>query len=151
MPGREELADSVAAFERDKPCDDEGVTAMLVECAAPEISWDGVRHAEYRTLACEQEDVVGPYGGDSMVVFRTLDVPEAGEYEVTVIAEDLTGGALGYGLYMTACGSCRGRETEGVGTGRSVRMKLEAGVHSLRLFGPAREEASVGWSIERMP
>lgn len=66
----------------------------------------GVRFAEYRALACEQEDVVGPYGGSSAVVFRTLEVDEDGEYEVTMIGENVTGRSAGASIYMVSCGAC---------------------------------------------
>lgn len=148
----ESLDAAAARFDRDQPCEDTKSTALLVECAAPEIAWDGRRFAEYRTVACEQDDVVGPYGGDTAVVFRTIDVPESGEYEVSLFAESLTGEGDAFALYVTPCRSCVERETEVVSTGSGTeRVELAAGLHSLRLVGPARGEASVGLKLERRP
>lgn len=146
------LASSIAAFERDRPCEQTVATQMLVECAASAIAWDGVRFTEYRELACEQEDVVGPYDGSSAVVFRTLEVMEEGEYEVTMIGENITGRSAGASLYMVSCGACAERESLVVKAGEgAVRLKLASGVYSLRLVGQAREVTSVGWLIERVP
>lgn len=146
-----ESVDAAAArFDRDKPCEDSGPSALLVECAAPEIVWDGRRFAEYRTVACEQDDVVGPYSGDTAAVFRTIDVPEDGEYEVTMFGETLTGEDDGVALYLTPCGSCVGRETEVAVAGTST-VRLTAGLYSLQLIGSAHGETSVGLKLERRP
>lgn len=139
------LADSVAGFEAARAaCPDRSWTALLLECAAPEVAWDGVWLAEHRTLACDQEDVVGPYFGDMAIVFETVEVDEGGWFDVAAIAE---GGAAR--VLLTPCGGCA-RGTATVADGAPSRVRLERGRYSVRLVGPALRDIGLGWSMARV-
>jgi len=135
------LADSVAAFvELMETCPQDRM-AMLLECEAPEIAWDGREIAEFRDFGCEQEDVIGPYGSDgngAMLVMRTIAVPADGVYEVQVFGD-------GMSLALVDCGGC------GVRTklGSTGVLELTAGLYSLRLIGSV-DAYEVGWAIRRV-
>jgi hypothetical protein len=137
------LADSVAAFEAEfAACADGAWMALLSECAGPEIAWDGVAVSEHRALDCAQADAVGPYYADDVVVFRTIEIREAGEYEITVLAED------DVAVSITPCES-RCAVPMSVRAGDRWVVELAAGVHSLRLHGRALAPGSIGWSLRR--
>lgn len=135
---------SIAEFEATLLECSERRTAMLLECEAPEIEWDGVMFAEYRTLACEQEDVVGPYTGFTAAVFRTIAVREAGVYEVRAIADDER-----LAVALASCEPCgpRGHVRARGGTGA---FTLDAGLYSVRVIGAGEGDVEVGWSIRRV-
>lgn len=132
------LADSIVAFTEFTSACPEDNTAMLLECEAPEIAWDGREIVEFRDVGCEQEDVIGPYDGNAMQVMRTIAVPEDGVYEVRVIGD-------GMGLALVDCGGCGVRAKLGdVGL-----LELTAGLYSLRLIG-SLDAIEVGWTIRRV-
>lgn len=137
------LAEVVAAFEAEYfACEDGVWRPLLGECAAPEIAWDGVEVGEHRVLACEQDDVVGPYVDDLAIVYRTLEIPQAGEYEVTVLMEE------GTSLSFTPCAT-RCARTRGVQAGERRVFELAAGRYAWRVHGRALAPGSVGWSLRR--
>jgi len=136
------LADSIDAFDLHRLMCPQDRTALLLECDAPEIAWDGVVFAEYRALACEQEDVVGPFEGRETVVLRTLEVREDGIYEVNAIAD---GGA--FTVSLVDCGGCGPRVA--VRAGEVAAFELTAGLYSVRLHGSAVAPTDVGWQIRR--
>lgn len=136
------LADSSGAFDLYRLMCPRDRTAMLLECEAPEIAWDGVVFAEYRGLACEQDDVVGPFEGRGMMMLRTLEVREAGIYEVNAIAD---GGAFTVSLFD--CGGCGPRVA--VRAGEGAAFELTEGLYSVRLHGSAVAPTDVGWQIRR--
>jgi hypothetical protein len=139
------LDESVAEFEAAvAACPDRQWRALLIECAAPAIAWDGAWFAEHRALACAQEDVVGPYGGDAAVIFKTVEVVEDGRFDVNVIAE---GGSAE--VAITPCGGCEGTTWAYAGEG-AARAELAAGKYAVRVIGPALADISVGWSLRRV-
>lgn len=149
----ETLDASVAAFEATaRGCSRTGFDAKLIECAAPELAWSGDVFVHHRTLACEQADAVGPYIGDSVVVFNTLTIAEAGGYELSVLGEPagLNEGLLGY-VSLVPCTPCGGLEVSGR-TGMDPQTRwFEAGRYSLRLRGPAQTVTSIGLKLTRVP
>jgi hypothetical protein len=139
------LEESVAAFEAARAaCPGRVWTAMLLECAAPTVAWDGEWLAEHRELACAQEDVIGPYSGDTAIVFRTVAVERGGWFDVAAISE-------GGGVWVTLapCGGGCGGATWAWSNSEATRAFLEPGLYSVRLMGPALREVSVGWSMLR--
>lgn len=140
--------DSVAAFEaasETTTCSRFQRDARLLECAAPELEWDGDRLLLHRSIACDQDDAVGPYGDGSVVVFRTVEIPEDGDYRVHLLADhpDVR-------VSLTACAPCGGlAEASAAGDSPST-IPLAAGRHSLRLHAPVGARGSVGLRIERV-
>jgi len=139
------LDDSIAAYAASDVADCEPFErdAKLAECAAPELEWDRDRLALHRSIACDQDDAVGPYQGDSVVVFHTVTIPADGVYAIAVVGDDPRNL-----VSLQPCTIC-GRK--GVVVGGSPRtVALAAGRHSLRLHGPASTRTSVGLRIERV-
>jgi len=145
---REELGasfdDSVAVFELAMTdCAELEGDAKLLECAAPELEWSGQRFVHHRSIACEQDDVVGPYSRDSAVVFHTVTVPADGDYVVTILGDDPRNR-----VSLQPCTICEGRGISIDLPESSRTVALAAGRHSLRLHGPASIRTSVGVRIE---
>lgn len=139
------LADSVDDFEEAVAvCPDRQWRAMLLECSAPRMDWDGEWFAEHRSLACAQEDVVGPYGGDTAIIFKTIEVEEGGRFDVGVIAE---GGSAQVAISL--CGGCVPTTWVRAGEG-DTRVVLPSGRYVVRVVGPALADISVGWSLRRV-
>lgn len=142
------LDQSIDDFEAAyKPCTKAENDAKLLECTAPELTWDGSVLTHVRRLACDQEDAVGPYSGDAVVVLQTVVVPTAGFYEVKVISDAPEGAEeRGNAISLVPCGGC--------GTGSSAVVQdaavvlLAAGRHSLRFHGSSRVSTSVGIRME---
>ncbi len=139
--------DTIKAFDATRrSCPYGAFTAKLVECAAPTIAWDGDTASLHRSLACEQDDAIGPYGGDLAVVFYTLDVPAGGDYEISVIGDresDSTG--IENAVSLAHCGGCELVVDERIEAGESPTVfTLPAGRYALRLSGPAMTPTSIG-------
>ena len=140
----ESLDDSIADFEAMPPCSEASRDAKLLECSAPALAWEGDQLTLHRSIACDQDDAVGPYAGDSVVVLRTFDVPEAGDYVVEVF-----GDVAENRVNLDPCTICGG-------PGATIRaaepprtLALAAGRHSLRLHGSASARTSLGLRIQR--
>lgn len=118
-------------------------TALLLECAAPEVAWDGLEFAEFRGISCAQEDVIGPYDGTTMAVLRTLEVREAGLYEVNVIADGFAG------VMLIECGGCGPRAVVRVDE-TPVALALDAGLYAVRLVANPATVTEIGWAIRRL-
>ena len=144
------LAASVEDFEKSAgACTRAEFDAKLVECNAPPIPWDGSRLEVFRQLNCAQPDAVGPYDGKRLQVFHTIEVREAGLFEVHVIGQRPEGdNSAPISAVLTPCGGC-GAVVE-VEVGRRVRAPLLARPYSLRLVGPATTPTSVGVLLERV-
>ncbi|MCY1012588.1 hypothetical protein OV079_45070 [Nannocystis pusilla] len=140
------LAEAADEFEATKwGCRHAAYDAKLVECSAPELTWDGDVLALHRSVACDLEDVVGPYAGDHTVVFRTFVVPEAGEYALSVIGDDANNE-----VSLRPCGGCEAGEGVQMRAGEAGRsVELAAGRYVLRLFGRASADTSVGFRLAR--
>ncbi|MCY1062217.1 hypothetical protein [Nannocystis sp. SCPEA4] len=131
-------------------CLHEHADPKLSECGAPEIAWDGEYVAEYRRLACEQDDVIGPYGGGDVVVMRSLVVPVEATYDIAVITDD-PDLASQLAISLFPCTQCGDDLAVSVVAGHRGTARLGAGRYSLRLHGPARHEARIGYALTRVP
>ncbi|PCC75660.1 hypothetical protein SAMN02745121_00200 [Nannocystis exedens] len=147
------LADSVAEFtaERER-CPHLAYDRKLMECDAPRIAWDGRRYAEYRRLAADEPDAIGPFGRDGLLVLRSIDIPEDGTYELEIVVDPrVTDGVVFFRPTVSVVG-CGGCDDEPVvhETDQARRVELRAGRHSLRLHGSTRVDTRVAWSITRV-
>lgn len=146
-----DLEQAIVAFESSfSPfCGQAEFDAKLIECAAPEIAWDGKSFEQHRSLACDQDDAVGPFRGDTVVVLQTLRVSESGTYELVVVGDSAAGVFSGITLHY--CGGCipLGRFRAGVGGSPQI-LPLQAGLYSLRLHGSAVEQTGIGLRLRRV-
>lgn len=158
--------ETVVAFEADASgCAHQRFDAKLIECAAPEVAWDGASYSERVERACDQDDAIGPYGeqppyGDQLLVLRTITIPTTGTYELRMAGDDAPSTALpdtGYiggqalGVSLIRCGACDEGGWLTTRRGDSPRAwKLPAGRYALRVHAPASEPAEVGFSLTRV-
>lgn len=147
------LDDSIDDFDATaRGCAHKGYDAKLIECAAPELAWSGDVLVHHRSLDCDQDNVVGPYDGDSAVVFYTLEIPEAGGYELRVLGEPA---ALGEGVQsavsLMPCTPCSGLEQAAYAGLPPPTSWLEPGRYSVRFRGPASTPTSIGLRLTRIP
>jgi len=118
----------------------------LLECSAPELEWDGIALTHHRTLACAQDDVIGPYAGDATLVLHTLEVAESGAYELVVLGDP----ADALIVSIIGCGGCDAAAlTSSAGSLPRIGW-LDAGRYSLRLWGPAEGLTSIGFRLSRV-
>ncbi|MCY0985681.1 hypothetical protein OV203_00965 [Nannocystis sp. ILAH1] len=147
------LADSVAEFiaERER-CPHLAYDRKLMECDAPRIAWDGRHHAEYRRIAADEPDALGPFGRDSLLILRSIDVPEDGTYELEIVTDPRVGESDLSGFHtlsVVGCGRCDD-EPAVHETTDMARVELRAGRHALRLHGLTTVDTRVAWSITRV-
>jgi hypothetical protein len=143
------LAESIAEFHQLRgTCLHEHADPKLSECSAPEIAWDGRHVGEFRRLACDQDDVVGPFYGSDTLVLRTLVVPEEGTYDIAVITDEP---GLSLAVSLFPCGRCGSDPAITVDADQRTTARLGAGLWSLRLHGLARREVNLGWALTRQP
>lgn len=138
---------SVLDFEatRDR-CRHSAYDAKLLECSAPALEWKGDLLIEHRSLACDQDDAIGPFGGGQIVVLHTVEIAEAGAYTLVAL-----GDGPGNAVSLRPCGGCDADDGYTVSAGSLSRtLTLAAGRHSLRLHGPAGGRTSVGFRLERV-
>ncbi|MCB9569588.1 MAG: hypothetical protein H6710_20625 [Myxococcales bacterium] len=112
-------------------------------CAGDEVPW--VRDDLWvlaRTVECVQPDVAGGVGGevDEAELAVTLEIPETGEYAVSVSAEDL--GAIS----LVRCGGCPWLSHERFDLERPLH--LAAGRHALVVRGRASIPGVVAVAIQ---
>ncbi|MDC0671861.1 hypothetical protein [Nannocystis radixulma] len=138
------LASLVAEFDiASNRCAHPAYDAKLIECAAPELAWSDGRIAEHRPIACDQPDAVGPYGGNVVVVFRTVTIAEPGDYIV-----ELFGDSTANKLALRSCGRCGSEPTLALRAGDpATTVWLDLGRHTLRLFGSVDQRTSLGLRI----
>lgn len=145
------LAESVAEFEAANPpfIDIQDFDAKLMECSAPELTWDGFHLTEFRALDCTQEDAIGPYNGEVLQVLHTITVEKRGDFEINVIAERPEG-AIGArnAFSLLPCGAS-GAETR-VYAGERTRLSLSPGRYSLRLLGSSTTVTEIGFTLTRI-
>lgn len=151
-----QLMDDFAATEL--PCSRAENDAKLVECAAPEIAWDGLALEDVRQLSCEQGDALGPYNGHELVVLKTLVVPQNGLYEITVTQDttDTTDATADIeerpsAVSLVPCGACGAGPsvTVNASDGAAV-VTLAAGRHSLRFHGSSELATNVSLRMVRI-
>lgn len=149
----ESLDDSIAAFDATaRGCTRAEYDVKLVECAAPELAWTGDVLVHHRTLACEQADAVGPYVGDSVLVFNTLEIAEAGGYELLALGEPaIATEDLGGFVSLMPCAPCSGAERLRAAGDDPETYWLEAGRYSVRLRGSSQTPTSIGLRLTRVP
>jgi hypothetical protein len=148
----ESLEQAAAAFDLTRGvCSPRAWRRKLFECAAPEIAWDGASWSEFRTLDCDQEDVVGPFFGH-VALYHTLEVPETGVYEVAMIGDAGPGSDDAWNaVQLMRCGACEGyTEVDLIGASDRQVAELPAGRYSLRRTGPAQQASGIGVRIERV-
>lgn len=148
----EPLVVAAAAFEASVgDCPLRAFRLKRFECAAPELAWDGVHLRAFETIGCEQ-GAVGPFGGADAVVFRTVDVPEDGVFEVAVVGDAEAGAAGRWNRAIVArCGGCEGySEVTVAEQDGAVRTRMTAGRHSVVLLGPVERTTGVGLRIDRV-
>lgn len=138
------LDDSIADFESEPACSRAGRDAKLLECSAPELAWEGDRISLHRSIACDQDDAVGPFGSGSAIVYYTVELAEAGDYEVAVIGD----GPENH-VTVTPCTICGGDGVTIVADEDPRTIALDAGRYAVRLAGPADVRTSVGFRLRR--
>lgn len=160
----ETLEDTVADFQALLPgagsqCNQPGFGAKLMECAAPELAWDGEHLALERSVSCSDPASIGPFD-DKIVVLYTLTLPSGGTYELRMDgddrpAEEIPDFTLGSqavtGVSLHQCGGCTawGAISTWIGS-TPQRTQLPAGTYSLRLHAPAAEGIVLGFSFSRI-
>lgn len=147
------LEDSVADFmDGREACPHIAYDRKLMECDVPRIAWDGRHHAEYRRLAADEPDAVGPFGASDLMVLRGIDIPEDGTYDLDIIADLRADSRPPYTrptLTLVGCGGCDDEPVFHAITGRQ-RVELRAGRHALRLHSSTAADIRVAWSITRV-
>lgn len=145
------LSQSLTDFEATyAACSRAEVDAKLLECSAAEIAWDGSSLIANHTLSCEQEDAIGPFGGEDIVVQKTLVVPRDGMYEIGIFEEEATGlGEPSSSISLVPCGPCGSGSSVTANAGEPVQTAaLRAGRHSLRLHGSSKELIEVRYHVK---
>ncbi len=152
----ESLAAATAAFEAEvmatEDCPLRGFRLKRFECAAPELAWDGEQLRVYETLACDAEGAVGPFAGEDLAMFRTLEVPEDGVFEVSLIGDSRAGSAGRWNRAVLArCGGCEGYAELTISAEDGARRAaLPAGRYAVQLLGPVRTATGVGLRVDRV-
>lgn len=122
--------------------------SKLIECGAQEIAWDGSSLAVHKTISCSDQAAIGPFHGDSVVVMGTVNISEAGLYQLKTVGDPVSKGFSGVTLHF--CGPCVPLSSVRLGVGEPPRVvQLQAGRYSLRLHGSAAEETSLGVLLSR--
>ena len=117
----------------------------LFECSAPSIAWDGDALLLRRSLACGEDDVVGPFEDGTARILSTLEVETAGTYEISLAADEQAGMLLG------GCGGCEDDTEVWLAVGQEpVRQWLPAGRYYLHLGGDAEAATELALRIERV-
>lgn len=144
------LDESVRDFrEAFGACSQAESDAKLVECAAPELPWDGPWLISYRRVSCDQEDVLGPYEEGHVVVLYTVVIPETDLYEIKVVTDRADGPPVA--ITLVPCGWCGSGPSVAVSSSAGhVTAELHAGRHSLRLLSTSAAPTSMGFSLLRL-
>ena len=131
---------TIRDFEARDDCSEAGRDAKLIECSAPALEWDGDALTLHRSIACDQDDAVGPFSSNAVVIFHTFTVPEFGEYVIQVIGDDTA-------VSVLPCTPCAGEGVRVEANEPPETVTLLPGRHSLRLHGSADTRASLGLRI----
>jgi hypothetical protein len=140
-------------------CRQPGFGAKLMECSAPELSWNGESLAFEQTLSCEQDGAIGPFD-DKVQMHHTITIPTRGVYELRMYGDEqaaeempdftLVNQAV-TGVSLHHCGGCDTAAWMATWYGSTPRQaELLAGVYSLRLHGPAAMSVSLGFTLVRV-
>lgn len=132
-------------FEAERvDCHYAGWRFKLLECAAPEVTWDGERLARNFALDCDDAAAVGAVGVDVRTT-HSIEVAEAGHFRVELREEG------GVRLTLGSCGGCerpalaRLRAADG-----PQELELPAGRYFLRAETAAAEPVTFGVVMERI-
>ncbi len=130
-------------------CSYDAARPKLFECSAPEIAWDGEIWTHHRTLDCDQDDVIGPFAGDTVAVYHTLEITTPGLYQVQVVGD--AAGQGGNAVELMRCGGCDdyAELRAFAGEPSDLGTYLSAGRYAVRLQGPATQATSIGIRLER--
>ncbi len=140
---------SIADFEATaRDCPHYAHDARLVECAAPELAWDGADLVHHRPFGCDQDDVIGPFGGTTILALRTLEIAEAGGHALTVI-----GGPDGRPtqVALLRCDPCATDRLVNFAGAPTTTAWLEPGRYAVLFHGKTGPRSAVGMRLTRVP
>jgi hypothetical protein len=149
----ESLAAAAGAFEAGVgECALRAYRLKRFECAAPALAWDGEQLRVYETIACDREDVVGPFAGDDIAVFRTLEVEADGVFALSLLGDAVAGADGRWNRAILArCGGCEGYAEQTLTAADGVvEAALPAGRYALQLLGPADSATGLGLRVDRI-
>lgn len=145
----EPIAATIAAFDAERrACDFARFNFKLFECSGDPLAWDEHSLVVRRDLACDADDVVGPfYYGRESRLYAAFDLTTPGAFTLS-LASDPGGAALTLG----ACGGCDSAAPVTVRAGAGPqRIDLAAGRHYLLLTGSAAQDVTAALHLERVP
>lgn len=155
------LAESIAEFQ--DPANSWSYCnfdALLSECNAPAIPWNGEYFEMESEIDCSRADTIGPYDGRMSVEF-TFDVYETSFYELRLAGDEQIATFVpdmhvkfdqpNTAVSIFPCGACSigYMETQKGGTPRWTT--LYPGRHSLRLLAPVNEPGTIAFGFKRLP
>ncbi|MFY0538261.1 hypothetical protein [Nannocystis pusilla] len=118
------LEDVVADFEAERAdCRYSAWRFKLLECEAPEVTWDGERLARYFTLDCDDAAAIGEAGVHVRTV-QSFEVAAAGRFRVELRGNPAVRATIG------SCGGCERAMLARLRAGEVQELELAAGVIS---------------------
>ena len=155
------LTESVAEFQDlTNPWSYCNFDALLSECNAPAIPWNGEYFEVESEIDCSRADTIGPYDGRMSVEF-TFDIYETSFYELRLAGDEQIATFVpdmhvkfeqaNTAVSIFPCGSCSTgfMETQKGGTPRWTTLR--PGRHSLRLLAPVNEPGTIAFGFKRLP
>ena len=147
-----ELADEVEAYLRgaDLGCDADHFDLLPYECTSPTVAWSDGRWVSAAVMDCEADDVVGGDGEHEVSRLRsvTVDVPEAGLYDVRIYGDEPASARLG------RCFGCPWQHADVFFSSdmtAATRTTLEAGTHFVRVTTAVPGAPLIGVTITPVP
>ena len=142
----ESLTETDLAFVAERPwCPTQRSRFKLFECSTPPIAWDGDSLLLRRSLACGEDGVVGPFGGQTARSLSTIEVVTAGMYEISLAADEPAA------MILAGCGGCEDETEVRLATAAEpVRRWLPAGRYYLQLAGEVDVATELALRIERV-
>jgi len=150
------LDESITGFA--SPWKDWHFDALLSECNAPEIPWDGFLLEQEAAAFCLHDNAIGPYDGNVVEEQYTIDIPVDGNYELRIVGDDQEATIIPdidftpfIGVSIVPCGIGKGgfMETRIHGTPRIGG--LHAGRNSLRFLGIRSMPWPFKFTLRRLP
>ncbi|MCB9701203.1 MAG: hypothetical protein H6711_04885 [Myxococcales bacterium] len=144
----EPLEAAMEAFEGAPTCSTWTNRVPLVECAQPEIPWEGSVWTAEVDLACSSDEVIGPLDDDDgplMAANRTLVIDEDIDVVATV---DYADSGLA-GVRITRCGPCWDPVDLQLGAGSERSVSLPAGRYYLWFIAEADTAGAMRLSLSR--
>ncbi|MCY1066896.1 hypothetical protein OV090_19145 [Nannocystis sp. RBIL2] len=138
------LEDVVADFEAERAdCHYSAWRFKLLECEAPEVTWDGDRLARHFTLDCDDAAAIGEAGVHVRTV-HSFEVAAAGRFRVELRGDPAVRATFG------SCGGCERAMLARLHVGEVQELELAAGQYFLRAETDAREPVTFGVVMERI-